>query len=135
MFGFFLVVQETDEFLTTRNKSRSVLNSGGILIRLRLPFPNPDPHHQIKSSAILYYDYLLTFGEEVRFFWGRKRTNSVTVLFFLNRYVSILGNVPVILQSFRSWDDDVSSFTLSPSFLGGGGDGNATPPTPDSLFV
>ncbi|KAL5476769.1 hypothetical protein ACEPAI_2955 [Sanghuangporus weigelae] len=57
------------------------------------------------AFAILYYDYLLTFGEEVRFFWRRRKANSVTILFFLNRYLSIFGIIPVILQSFRSWSD------------------------------
>ena len=56
----------------------------------------------VPRIAILYYDYLLTFGDEVRFFW-RRRPGSVTILFFVNRYLSIVGNVPVILQSFRSW--------------------------------
>ncbi|KAH8115922.1 hypothetical protein DFH11DRAFT_1542729 [Phellopilus nigrolimitatus] len=57
------------------------------------------------AFAILYYDYVLTFGDEVRFFWGR-RANSVTLLFFLNRYLSVLGNVPVILQSFAGWSPE-----------------------------
>ncbi|KAL5514378.1 hypothetical protein ACEPAG_2466 [Sanghuangporus baumii] len=57
------------------------------------------------AFAILYYDYLLTFGDEVRFFWRRRKANSVTILFFLNRYLSILGIIPVVLQSFRSWSD------------------------------
>ncbi|KAL5498712.1 hypothetical protein ACEPAH_2067 [Sanghuangporus vaninii] len=57
------------------------------------------------AFAILYYDYLLTFEEEVRFFWRRRKANSVTILFFLNRYLSIFGVIPVILQSFRSWSD------------------------------
>ncbi|EJD05471.1 uncharacterized protein FOMMEDRAFT_145007 [Fomitiporia mediterranea MF3/22] len=65
-------------------------------------------------DPVLYYDYLLTFGEEVRFFW-RRRANSVTVLFFLNRYLSIFGNIPVILQSFRSWSHTPAE--VSPIFL------------------
>lgn len=57
-------------------------------------------------AAILYYDYILTFGDEIQFVWGRKRS-SVTLLFFANRYVSILGNIPVILQTFENWSSTV----------------------------
>lgn len=61
----------------------------------------------VVETVILYYDFCLTFREEVEFFWHR-RINSVTLLFFANRYLSLLGNVPVILQSFASWSPNVS---------------------------
>ena len=64
------------------------------------------------EPAILYFDYLITFGDEVRFCW-RRRPTSATILFFVNRYLSLVGNVPVILQSFRSWDEAVSVTRLN----------------------
>ena len=67
----------------------------------------------LKNSAILYYDWLLTFDEEVIFFWSR-RINLVTVLFFLNRYFSLFANVGVIFQSFRNWTPDVSVLFIFP---------------------
>ncbi|KAI0695256.1 hypothetical protein C8T65DRAFT_584450, partial [Cerioporus squamosus] len=54
--------------------------------------------------AVLYYDYALTFSMEVGRFWrftsGRPSWGAVG--FFLNRYLSILGHVPVILEFFGS---------------------------------
>lgn len=66
--------------------------------------------HQINANyvlslvayTILYYDYTLTISDEVRFFWGRKY-GSITILFYINRYLSIIGIIPVILQSFADW--------------------------------
>ena len=40
-------------------------------------------------TAILAYDYLLTFPREVRFVWTRK-FSPATALFLLNRYLIIL---------------------------------------------
>ncbi|KAL5522778.1 hypothetical protein ACEPAG_8796 [Sanghuangporus baumii] len=59
--------------------------------------------------TILYYDYVLTLDEEVSFFW-RKRTGTVSVLFFSNRYVSILGSAALILQTFGRWPSKVLFF-------------------------
>lgn len=61
------------------------------------------------STAILYYDYLLTFGDEVRFFWRRKKTNCFTILFFLNRYVQLVGNVGIAMQEFSDVSEKVST--------------------------
>ena len=58
------------------------------------------------STVILYYEYLLTLPEEVQYFW-RKRRTPVTILFFLNRYLNLLVNVPLILQTFGTWSDEV----------------------------
>lgn len=34
------------------------------------------------------YDYILTFGDEVELFWGKRLTGS-TVLFMANRYLGL----------------------------------------------
>ena len=62
-------------------------------------------------SVILYYEYLLTLPEEVHYFW-RKRRTLVTILFFLNRYLNLLVNVPLILQTFGTWSDEVRQIDL-----------------------
>ncbi|KAH9916252.1 uncharacterized protein BXZ73DRAFT_105882 [Epithele typhae] len=49
--------------------------------------------------AILYYDYFLTFSLEVERFWSRRFT-LVSFAFFLNRYVLLLGHIPVIFEFF-----------------------------------
>ncbi|KAK7046435.1 hypothetical protein R3P38DRAFT_2873789 [Favolaschia claudopus] len=53
------------------------------------------------SFALLFYDYLLTLDLEISRYWG-SRFSWPTVLFFINRYGALLGNVPVIVQKFWS---------------------------------
>ncbi len=48
-------------------------------------------------SAILYYDFILTFRLEVEQFWGH-RLSWASGLFFLNRYSSILFNIPLLYE-------------------------------------
>ncbi|KAH9931753.1 hypothetical protein B0H21DRAFT_761027 [Amylocystis lapponica] len=40
-------------------------------------------------ATLFYYEYLITISQEVKLIWGRKIT-GVTVLFMLNRYLSLL---------------------------------------------
>lgn len=58
------------------------------------------------TSALLYYDYLITLPDEVQHFWF-KRPTAFTVFFFLNRYLNLIGNVPLILQGLVQWSDEV----------------------------
>ncbi|OCH90494.1 hypothetical protein OBBRIDRAFT_776875 [Obba rivulosa] len=41
----------------------------------------------VASSALILYDHLSTFSREVEFIWGRK-FNSVTMLFYFNRWIN-----------------------------------------------
>ncbi|KAI0260283.1 hypothetical protein BC834DRAFT_901295 [Gloeopeniophorella convolvens] len=51
--------------------------------------------------AILYYDYALTLGQEVDYFWrGGHSSRWVSYMFFLNRYVSVLGCLPRLVFLF-----------------------------------
>lgn len=50
----------------------------------------------IENSVLLYYDYLLTLADEVRLFWGSK-SGIASVLFFINRYFALAGNVPILV--------------------------------------
>jgi len=52
------------------------------------------------SFTILYYDYALTFGLEISTFWSARRCNWGSVIFFVNRYVSFFGHIPVIAEMF-----------------------------------
>ncbi|KZP23494.1 hypothetical protein FIBSPDRAFT_952015 [Athelia psychrophila] len=52
------------------------------------------------SFAVLYYDYVLTFGDEVERFWNRNNFTWASLFFFMNRYLVVLGNIPVMFQSF-----------------------------------
>ncbi|KAJ7683048.1 hypothetical protein B0H14DRAFT_3060687 [Mycena olivaceomarginata] len=44
------------------------------------------------SFTLLFYDYFLTFEWEV--------SRWATIFFFLNRYGTLLGNIPVVIQNF-----------------------------------
>lgn len=60
-----------------------------------------------KISVIIYYDYILTLKDEVRFFWGRG-FGLVPVLFFLNKYISLFGTIPNIVLALTNESDKVS---------------------------
>ncbi|KAJ7305467.1 hypothetical protein DFH08DRAFT_721265, partial [Mycena albidolilacea] len=55
--------------------------------------------------ALLFYDYLLTFEWETSRYWGAKITWPV-FLFFVNRYATLLGNIPVVIQYF--WTAEIT---------------------------
>ncbi|KAF8217412.1 hypothetical protein K438DRAFT_1746729 [Mycena galopus ATCC 62051] len=55
------------------------------------------------SLTILYYDYGLTLNEEIAVYWGTPFATWGSALFYLNRYVSMVGNtVPILMGSFWS---------------------------------
>ncbi|KAJ7466786.1 hypothetical protein B0H11DRAFT_2047661 [Mycena galericulata] len=54
--------------------------------------------------TILLYDYALTIGQEVERYWG----NSLTWgggLYYLNRYSTIIGTIPVFVEYLLTTDD------------------------------
>lgn len=50
-------------------------------------------------------------SDEIEFFWCRK-VNTVMILYFGSRYLSLFGNIPVILHYFGNWTPIVCSFVL-----------------------
>ncbi|KAI0676125.1 hypothetical protein C8Q78DRAFT_1075057 [Trametes maxima] len=56
------------------------------------------------GSTLVLYDFLITFGEEVRLFWGRKFTGA-SLLFFVNRYWTLLANDIFMPLSFAHVPD------------------------------
>ncbi|KAJ7238242.1 hypothetical protein C8J57DRAFT_974731, partial [Mycena rebaudengoi] len=51
--------------------------------------------------AILFYEYFLTLDWEVSRFWGTAFTFTwANMLFFANRYGTLIGNIPVVVQYF-----------------------------------
>ncbi|KAJ7214450.1 hypothetical protein GGX14DRAFT_610916 [Mycena pura] len=64
--------------------------------------------------ALLFYDYFLTLEWEVSRYWRRGIT-SPSVLFFANRYGTLLGNIPIILLSF--WNSPASPSKGQVEFL------------------
>jgi len=65
---------------------------------------NVNYYISLASFVVLYYDYFMTLDQEIKFFWNKK-LNIVNILFFVNRYLSIFGTVPVILQNFGPWSE------------------------------
>jgi hypothetical protein len=58
--------------------------------------------------VILYYEYALTFSMEVERFWPQ-RFSWASCFFYLNRYLSLLGHIPVTMEYF------LQSLASSPS--------------------
>ncbi|KDR79152.1 hypothetical protein GALMADRAFT_137042 [Galerina marginata CBS 339.88] len=72
-------------------------------------------HHCISASyfAIIYYDYLLTLPAEYSRYWtGKRKISFASIMFYLNRYLTFLGHIPVILQVFWA-ESDASHIELS----------------------
>ncbi|KAI0040038.1 hypothetical protein FA95DRAFT_1612116 [Auriscalpium vulgare] len=59
--------------------------------------------------AILYYDWLLVLDREVALFWPPKNNlGLVSVFYLLNRYITVLGYIPLIRDSFTYGGASVS---------------------------
>jgi len=52
------------------------------------------------SFTILVHDYCLTFVAEVETFWRVGQLNWASGFFYLNRYLTLFGHVPVMLEYF-----------------------------------
>ena len=53
-------------------------------------------------AAILLYDYCLTLIAEVERCWSARQLNWGLGFFYLNRYLTLFGHVPIMLQFFWS---------------------------------
>ena len=53
--------------------------------------------------ALMIYDHLLTFGDEVRIIW-KNRFTGVTVIFLVNRYFSLGAYLAVMYTKFAPSD-------------------------------
>lgn len=63
---------------------------------------NHDRYINLVSFVILYYDYALTLSSEVDRFWSSKSLTWASSFFYINRYLSLFGHIPIIVQDF--WD-------------------------------
>ncbi|KAI0351649.1 hypothetical protein OH77DRAFT_1523985 [Trametes cingulata] len=69
------------------------------------------------AFALLYYDFVLTIPQEVERYWTGA-FSLPSLLFFLNRYMSVIGHVPVIIEFFGVLPEPVSvtiEFLTSPT--------------------
>ena len=60
--------------------------------------------YEFKPAAVFYFDYLLTFSDEVKLLWGR-RFSIVKVLFILSRYTVCFAGLIRFLDYAYSWGD------------------------------
>lgn len=68
----------------------------------------------IPCEVVLYYDYALTLGDEIERFWNRDAFTWTSLFFFMNRYLVLLGNIPVMFQSFWAPRDLSDKILVSP---------------------
>jgi len=61
---------------------------------------NVNHYFPLISYVILYYDYVLTLPTEIRRFWTLQSFSWAAFFFFLNRYLAVLGRIPVVMETF-----------------------------------
>ncbi|KAF8189447.1 hypothetical protein K438DRAFT_1722085 [Mycena galopus ATCC 62051] len=66
---------------------------------------NSNAYLDLVSFSILFYDYFVTLDWEISRYWGTPFTWP-NVLFFANRYGTLLGNIPVVMEYF--WSENSS---------------------------
>lgn len=52
------------------------------------------------ETALLYYDYFLTLSDEVDRLWHRGPHSWLSIIFFANRYLALLGHIPFVYIIF-----------------------------------
>ena len=57
-----------------------------------------EPSHYLTTSALIFFEYIITFDQEVKLFWGKKSTSAM-ILFLANRYTTIAYTIYYILIS------------------------------------
>jgi hypothetical protein len=48
------------------------------------------------EAVLLYYDYLLTLPDEVDRLWHTGPQSWASIVFFLNRYLALVGHIPFV---------------------------------------
>ncbi|KAG2114538.1 hypothetical protein DEU56DRAFT_761813 [Suillus clintonianus] len=59
------------------------------------------------ANSILVYDHMVTLPEEIAFIWRRPKTRSA-MLFLVNRYVALLGNIFGLCINFLPNSDETA---------------------------
>ncbi|KAF9466478.1 hypothetical protein BDZ94DRAFT_1319363 [Collybia nuda] len=63
---------------------------------------NNSNYINLVAFVILYYDYALTLPDEVERFWATRSLTWASSFFYINRYLTLLGHIPVMVQYY--WD-------------------------------
>ncbi len=79
-----------------------------------LHFKLVDVSLMLSLAAVLFvYDTFLTFDQDVAYFWTTKRINGAALLFFANKWISMLVYVMVLVEFASFPSDKVSSLSRS----------------------
>ncbi|KAI0328546.1 hypothetical protein GY45DRAFT_1326119 [Cubamyces sp. BRFM 1775] len=54
----------------------------------------------LSAFTILYYDYAMTVLSEIEYYWSPPKLSTNFVLFAVNRYIGLLGPIPVFFEYF-----------------------------------
>ncbi|KAI0807436.1 hypothetical protein C8Q74DRAFT_62440 [Fomes fomentarius] len=54
----------------------------------------------LMALTIRYYDYAITLTSEIEYYWNPPSLSVSFILFFVNRYVAVLGSIPVFSPYF-----------------------------------
>ncbi|KAG6907218.1 hypothetical protein DXG01_009874 [Tephrocybe rancida] len=57
-----------------------------------------------RHPAILYYDYALTLPAEIDRFWSTRTISWVSGFYYLNRYLTLFGHIPVMVQQYWAFE-------------------------------
>ncbi|TBU29023.1 hypothetical protein BD311DRAFT_661932 [Dichomitus squalens] len=60
------------------------------------------------AISLLYYDYFLMLDTEIEHFWRRASISPISVLFVFNRYLGLLGPLPILVEYFVILSPSVS---------------------------
>ncbi|KAF8872516.1 hypothetical protein BD779DRAFT_1572560 [Infundibulicybe gibba] len=71
---------------------------------------NTNNYLNVISYTILVDEYLLTLPDEIYLFWS-SRITWASFFFYLNRYLTLFGHIPVMVQSFWSTDSPTKAAT------------------------
>ncbi|KAK2464642.1 hypothetical protein APHAL10511_003335 [Amanita phalloides] len=73
--------------------------------------------YSLAACVMIYYDIMLTFADEVELIWSKK-FSFFSLLWYINRYVSPLGYVVIIVSFHDRWSDAVCDrYILFPEAL------------------
>ncbi|KXN91196.1 hypothetical protein AN958_02515 [Leucoagaricus sp. SymC.cos] len=61
---------------------------------------------EIAAMSSFYYDHLLTLRQEIKYIWGRAKTQS-SYYFLFNRYFSFFSNLGITIVAFSNLSDEV----------------------------
>ncbi|KAG6906223.1 hypothetical protein DXG01_015133 [Tephrocybe rancida] len=65
---------------------------------------NGDIYINLVSFTILYYDYALTLPAEIDRFWSTRTISWVSGFYYLNRYLTLFGHIPVVVQNYWAFE-------------------------------